>query len=141
MIQNLNPRQASPSPRKPKPSSRLPLIKTLTGSILFLGAGALGWTNPSQADYESYLSAQATDFLRREICDSSNKLPAFLHHMAQEHCGMLAAARDAQEIRQFVAANSYRHNFYLFSLYTTDLPLRQIRAIGVARNFFLFDPS
>jgi Domain of unknown function (DUF4359) len=140
MIQNLNPKKVPPTSRMPTTSRPLSLLKALAGGVLFVGVGALVWTNPEQSDYESYLTAQATGFLRREICDSSKELPAFLHQMAEQHCGVLAAS-DAEAIRQFVAANSYRHNFYIFSLYTTDLPLRQIKAIGMVKNFYLFDPS
>jgi Domain of unknown function (DUF4359) len=140
MIQDFNPNRECPQPTMPKPTKQIFACKCLGATALMLGIGGLGWTNPDQNAYELFLTRQATDLLNREVCDRPTNLPAFLQQAVAEQCASLAES-GAKNIREFVATNSYRHNFIVFSLYTTDLPFRQIRAIGIAKNFILFDPS
>ncbi len=140
MIQDFNPDREAPQPIVSKATKRLFACKCLGGTVLMLGVGGLGWTNPDQNAYEKFLTRQATDLLNREVCSRPTNLPSFLQQAIAEQCAVLADS-GAKNIREFIATNSHRHNFGVFSLYTTDLPFRQIKAIGIAKNFILFDPS
>ncbi len=102
-------------------SSRMNKLKivSIAGGVVLLGLGGLlAQTNPDQAAYEAFATQAATDYLQHEGC---TKAPFGL----EDECRSALKSNQAQ-IRKVIANGTERHNFGLFSLYTTDLSLSSL---------------
>jgi hypothetical protein len=107
--------------------------------LLGMGTG-FGVTNPSQAAYSEFAASQATHYLVQELCSQPANLPSALNQALGQGCATLSKAGKS-EIRKFVNYNTQHQNFVLFSLYTTDLPLRRLVTLGILGNFYVLDAS
>lgn len=110
------------------------------GGIMSIGLGALAFlTNPQQQDYREY-AAHTLNIHLKEFCRKSNNLPG---QWLQNHCYVLV-----DTARPYLAAtidtHTLRHNFLLFSIYQTNLPVPtsladyQIETIGIFNNFYIY---
>ncbi len=107
------------------------------GCGLGLGIGAtLVMTNPQQQDYTNFATVTASGFLTRDICQKSGADTSQLNAAIAEGCASLLKNGD-KDIRFFIAHNTERQDFIIFSLYTTDLPIRPLRVLGILNQFFL----
>ena len=104
---------------------------------VFVGLGMLlALTNPRRSTYDQYAAQQATNFLISDICGSSNNLSVSLNPFIGESCQSYAA-QGQKDIRDFLQHNTQHHNFGLFSLFTTELPIQTVRVVGVFNRFYV----
>jgi Domain of unknown function (DUF4359) len=90
----------------------------LVGMAL-VGLGvAMAVTNPSQEVYEAYATQQLSQYLRENTCADAGKI-------FKDGCDKLLQENQS-EIRDIIAANTQRENFWLLSLYKTDLSVGQL---------------
>jgi hypothetical protein len=93
-------------------------IAGVIGIAVLALAGGMAVTNPGQATYEEFAVARLTKVLKEEACQK-------LGFGLEEQCPEWVDDNQA-EIKQFVAQNTQRQNFIIFSLYTTDLSVRSL---------------
>lgn len=94
------------------------LFTGVIGIALLALAGGMALSNPGQATYEEFAVERLTKVLKEEACQK-------LVFGLEEQCPGWVDDNQA-EIKQFVAENTRRQNFIVFSLYTTDLSVRSL---------------
>lgn len=121
-------------------------MKSLNLGTLLIGAAIVGIgsalvvTNPNQAAYNEYATQRLTAYLQENACTQA---PDVLGDVLQAQCSELLD-RNQTQISQFVAQNTQRQNFGLFSLYQTDLaitnllPAYHFETVGVMQQFFTY---
>lgn len=115
-----------------------PATATYVGSaILALVGTYMAMTNPGQDDYNRYAAKVITEFVVQDLCQRSKDIPAILGASFREHCTTVARSSQAS-LEGLIANSTERQNFVFFSFYTTELPTRQVRALGLFNRFFLY---
>ena len=109
------------------------------GVVISIGLGAIAsLTNPERQDYQKY-AVQILDVRLREFCQQSNNS---VGEWLQNHCYTLV-----DTARPYLAAtierNTLRHNFVLFSIYQTNLPVPtvanyQVETVGIFNLFYTY---
>jgi len=98
--------------------------------IAALGAGiALAVTNPSQVAYEVYATRRLTEYLTENFCPQTSQV---LGINIREGCAE-AIQQNQEQLRQFIAKSTERQNFGLFSIYQTNLSLKELVPGGIAQ--------
>ncbi len=112
-------------------------IAAITTGILLAGVGvAMAATNPTQEAYEEFATGALIDYAGKNLC---TKVPI----LGAAQCQLLLEKNQA-EIRRFVAQGTQRQNFFLFSIYTTDLsisnwlPSYHFESVGVFQRFHVY---
>ncbi|MEN9215202.1 MAG: DUF4359 domain-containing protein [Gloeomargarita sp. DG02_4_bins_56] len=114
--------------------------------LLAVVALGLGFTNPSEQEFVGF----AFVTLRQELCPrmpdiikeatEGQEIPSFLTTYLNQSCSdILTAIRGTAE--DFLRRNTRVQNYFLFSIYTTDLFGNQYRTIGIARQFITIPPK
>jgi Domain of unknown function (DUF4359) len=117
----------------------LPQKVAIIGGVVLAGAAVLlVATNPDQVAYEAFAVTQLVDYLDKEVCgDAAKELG-----LSQDCEKLLKSQQSA--IRQLVTRQTERQNFWLFSVYRTDLeimaflPSYQFETIAVLGQFHLY---
>ncbi|MBD2500338.1 DUF4359 domain-containing protein [Anabaena azotica] len=122
-------------------------MKSLTfmASIGALGLAAvlgvaMAQTNPNQAEYEDYAVQRLTGYLKSDVC---NKTTKFLQSLINYNCDKLIDSANPQ-IRQLLSATTERQDFFLFSIYRTELkisdliPSYKFETVGAFNNFYTY---
>jgi hypothetical protein len=129
-----------PSPPKPLVSneSRFPLkISQWAGYSAAVGLSiALAATNPTQPTYTEFATQTVSRLLVQDLCRANERTPKLFDTMIKDGCQAFMH-QGKTEIRAFIAHNTERQNFLLFSLYTTEFPIRPLRVLGIFNHFFL----
>jgi hypothetical protein len=111
------------------------------GGVVLVGLGGLMVvTNPNYNAYEQYATEELTLYLKDNVCTQvSQKLGGFL----QSYCKSLVDAGRPQ-IQELIAQQTTRQNYFLFSIYQTELSLPspvssyQFETIGAFQNFYTY---
>jgi Domain of unknown function (DUF4359) len=107
------------------------------GGIAIAGLGIfLALTNPSPATYHRYAAKTISLFVMRDLCESPSQHPKILESYATEGCQAIASQGEGV-VLSFIENNTDYQNFILFSLYTTELPMRSLRVLGIFNRFFI----
>ena len=124
-------------------------MKGLKVSAYLLGAALVGvgvamaLTNPNQAAYNNYATEQLTQYFKANACTQA---PNVLGNVLQEQCADLLD-NNQTEVRQFIAQNTDRENFGVFSIYKTDLAIAELgpllpsyhfETIGLFQTFYIY---
>jgi Domain of unknown function (DUF4359) len=129
-----------PSPPKQLISlkSRAPLkVTKWVGCGILCGLSvALAANNPRQEYYTDFATQTVSKFLIRDLCQANDQAPKLFDTMIKDGCQAFMQQGET-EIRAFIAHNTERQNFILFSLYTTEFPIRPLRVLGIFNHFFL----
>jgi Domain of unknown function (DUF4359) len=118
------------------------------GAALVGVAAAMALTNPNQAAYEEYAVDQLSIYLETDGC---SKAPDFLGTVLQDQCAQLIQ-QNREPLKQFIASGTQRQNYYLLSIYKTNLapdlllppiisdviPSYHFETVGLFQNFFIF---
>jgi hypothetical protein len=118
---------------------------TIMASIGALGLAAvlgvaMAQTNPNQVEYEDYAAQRLTEYLKSDVC---NKTTRFLERLINYNCGKLVDSANPQ-IRQLLSATTERQDFFLFSIYRTELkisdfiPSYKFETVGAFNNFYTY---
>ncbi|MDX2239170.1 MAG: DUF4359 domain-containing protein [Leptolyngbyaceae cyanobacterium bins.302] len=119
-------------------STKSALIGLGLASVTSLGT-FMAVTNPSQAAYESYATQKVVNLLDRNVCAEAPK-----SFDLRKDCKSYLTANRSQ-IKEFIANNTQRQNFILFSVYTTDvsvasfLPDYRVESVGAFQQFHVYE--
>jgi hypothetical protein len=119
-----------------KARSPLKIMKWLGCGVVCGLSITLAANNPRQDDYTDFATQTVSQFLIRDLCRANDRTPKPLDTMIKDGCQVFMQ-QGTTEIRAFVANNTERQNFILFSLYTTEFPIRPLRVLGIFNRFFL----
>ena len=98
-------------------------------------------TNPGQAAYERYATQKVIGLLNQNVCAEAPKS----FNLRRDCQDLLKTHRD--QIQEFIAKNTERQDFVLFSVYTTDvaiasfLPKYRVETVGAFRQFHIYDTA
>jgi hypothetical protein len=107
------------------------------GGIAVAGIGVvLALTNPSPITYHRYAAKTVSLFVMRDLCEGRSQPPKILEAYTTEGCQAIASQGE-NAILSFIENNTDYQNFILFSLYTTELPVRSLRVLGIFNKFFI----
>jgi hypothetical protein len=107
--------------------------------LIFLG-GLLLVSNPGEDDYEKYATNSLADYIKSDLCNKSQgKAGRFL----ASQCKSLVDISRPQ-LGEFIGSTTERKNFFLFSIYETQLPLFEpfpsyrFHTVGLLQQFYVF---
>ena len=117
-------------------------ISILASSIAVLAVGsAMAITNPRRQAYQEYAAEKMSVYIKKEICSEA---PQALGDFLERQCNNLVDSGQ-QPIQKMIADSTQRHNYFLFSIYETNLsvmsglPSYQFKTIGVFQNFWTYE--
>ncbi len=89
-------------------------------AMVFVGLGvAMAVTNPDQETYNQYAARRLAQYLQEKECVK-------IEDSFRDLCQLLEREQGQTLLRQLVSQNTERQNYFLFSLYKTDLSTRDI---------------
>ncbi|BAT54303.1 hypothetical protein NOS3756_32710 [Nostoc sp. NIES-3756] len=97
-------------------------------------------TNPHQAEYEDYAVQRLSEYLKSDVCNKTTKL---LERLMNYNCDKIVDSANPQ-IRQLLSATTERQDFFLFSIYRTELkisdfiPSYKFETVGAFNNFYTY---
>jgi Domain of unknown function (DUF4359) len=130
---------------QPSPPESLIQVKSRSPRKMtqWLGCGilcglsiVLAANNPRQEYYTEFATQTVSKFLIRDLCRANDKTPKLFDTVIKDGCQAFMQ-QGKTEIHAFIAHNTERQNFILFSLYTTEFPIRPLRVLGIFNQFFL----
>ena len=113
----------------------------------FLGIAALGTlaavliaTNPGQEQYNTFATETLQAEARSAFCQA-DELDSWLGDLGQVLGNICETAIEEgtligeDDLKGFIEDNTERQNFWLFSLYTTQIPAVQVKILGIFNRF------
>lgn len=119
----------------------LQLVGAVGGVALTGISGLMVITNPGRNDYEHYATDALTRYLKQEVCPQA---PQQLGGFLRSYCKTLVDTGRPQ-IEQVIAKKTMRQNYFLFSVYTTELslpspvPSYKFGTIGAFQQFYTYE--
>ena len=108
--------------------------------VIILVVTILLITNPGTKQYENYASRKLTTYLKQDVC---NSIAEKTGSTISKPCSILIDTARPQ-IKTTISKNTNRQNFFLFSLYQTDLsfppivPEYHFATVGIFERFFTY---
>jgi Domain of unknown function (DUF4359) len=107
--------------------------------LALAGVGvAMAATNPNEAAYQEYATAQLTERLQESVCQDIG-----VEFLKQQCTNALKSGQ--AELKATIAQGTQRQNFVLFSLYKTDLsipiplvPKFRVETVGAVNSFHIY---
>lgn len=118
------------------------LFNTYAGLILLGFGGVMAVTNPGQIAYEHYASDRLSSYLKEDVCMGIGGKGDFIG-VLRGQCKNLVDTGQPQ-IKEIINQTTKRQNFFLFSIYQTELslpspvPSYQFETIGFLQNFYTY---
>ncbi|NJN88567.1 MAG: DUF4359 domain-containing protein [Leptolyngbyaceae cyanobacterium SL_7_1] len=126
-------------------------MKLFTVLVIAAIAGvgvAMALTNPKEAAYQDYAAQELDAYLQSNVC---TKIPSLPGISVQAECATFVEDNQ-NEVKEFIASNTDRQNFFLLSIYKSNLsadaflpdiisnlaPSYYTETIGVFDNFFTY---
>lgn len=119
--------------------------------MAFIGVGvAMGLTNPDKAAYDDYAIDRFDAYLRSNVCTQA---PSIFGNILENACVSLVDDNQSQ-IRELISENTERQNYWVLSIYETDLavdqllsidwldgslPAYQFKTVGVFQRFYTYE--
>ncbi|BDA73215.1 hypothetical protein CAL7716_073810 [Calothrix sp. PCC 7716] len=118
-------------------------------SAIITGVGVLGLSllaiamvksNPSEASYQQYAVKELSSYVKSNVCKKSLGI---LDKLINNQCDKLVDTASPQ-IRDIIAASTERHDFMIFSVYSTELkvsdwvPSYKFQTIGAFDKFYTY---
>jgi hypothetical protein len=111
--------------------------------VILVGAGAIaavmGFTNPQKEKYLDYASTKLADEAKEAVCKPQNSPDVLkkLNDLVSDACKSgIDKHRDLT--KGAIESVTSQENMVIFSIYTTDLPNKKYKTLGVLGNFFTF---
>ena len=116
-------------------------VKTFLG-IAGLGALAavLIATNPSQSSYNQFAAETLQNEVRSSFCQAE-ELDSWLGDLGKALGDICETAIEQErligqdDLENFIEDNTERQNFWVCSLYTTEIPAVRVRILGIFNRF------
>jgi hypothetical protein len=120
------------------------------GGATIVGLGALlGFTNPKPEAYVDFALVEGTEYLKTEACTA--ELP-IVGNSFQDECIQAVDTEAVQSrIRQAMVENTQRQNYFVFSIYKSELsvsdllpipgdllPIYQVESVGILTQFKVY---
>ena len=110
---------------------------------LFVGVTAMMVTNPGKSAYVNYASELLPKKLQQECSKLEDDINVsdMLTLPTQDLCKSFVGSVDLVgrgAVKLIVNGATERQNFGLFSIYTTQLPGRTFKTVGIGRHFVMF---
>lgn len=112
------------------------MLRWVGGAAMAVAGLTLIVTNPRQEIYTDFATGTVSKFLVRDLCNANPQAPKGFETLVKDGCQAFMQ-QGSTEIRGFIQHNTERQDFLLFSLYTTDFPIRPLRVLGIFNQFFL----
>ncbi|MEM9265506.1 MAG: DUF4359 domain-containing protein [Cyanobacteria bacterium P01_F01_bin.13] len=113
----------------------------------FLGIAGLGAlaavliaTNPSQDRYNTFAAETLQNEVRSAFCQA-DELDSWLGDLGKALGNICENAVEQgrivgeEDLKDFIQDNTQRQNFWVFSLYTTQIPAVRVRTLGIFNRF------
>ncbi|MBE9066917.1 DUF4359 domain-containing protein [Leptolyngbya cf. ectocarpi LEGE 11479] len=116
-------------------------VKAFVG-IAGLGAlaVALSVTNPSQDQYNTFAADTLQNEVRSSFCQAK-ELDSWLGDLGKALGDLCETAIEQgrvvgqEDLEDFIEDNTQRQNFWVFSLYTTQIPAVRVKTLGIFNRF------
>jgi uncharacterized protein YceK len=112
------------------------IVLSVIGLALVGVGAAMTATNPNEAAYQEYATAQLTEYLENNVCQDAG--------FFQQQCGSLLKSGQGQ-LKEIIARETQRQNFLLFSIYKTELaldlpfiPKFHVETVGAVNSFHIY---
>jgi hypothetical protein len=123
---------------KPKPWQ----MSLFVATIAIIGVGSvMAVTNPRREAYQTYAAQRMSGYLKKEVCaDAPDALGDFL----ERQCNNLVDQGQGS-MKQLIAQSTERNNYFLFSIYETNLsimsglPSYHFKTLGIFQNFWIYE--
>ena len=109
--------------------------------IVAIGAGAIAlFTNPGEQEYQKYAALTLRTKIKDKIC---TKVSQDLGVWLEGQCHILVTTASPY-LAEIVARQTERDNFFLFSIYQTNVPLPDplssyhLKTFGAFNNFYIY---
>ena len=117
----------------------------IAGSTVIVAGLAISMivTNPGQKAYENYASEQLNLYLKKSYCTKISQQED-LGRFLQGYCPTLVDSV-RPHLQELVNQNTTRHNYFLFSIYRTELalpsplPNYNFETVGIFQEFYLYE--
>ncbi|HEY9621211.1 MAG TPA: DUF4359 domain-containing protein [Crinalium sp.] len=115
----------------------------LLGAAVLGVGGAMALTNPGPSAYEEFATQQLTAYLKTNTCSQA---PRVLGNFLGDECARLLD-KNQDEIQKFISQNTGRQNYVVFSIYQTNLEVRDFgpvlpsyhfETVGVFNTFHIY---
>lgn len=122
----------------------LKVTSFITGTLSFILCGLgliMVLSNPRSQDYERYATETLSHYLKDEVC---MQVAQTLGGALSSYCKTMVDSSRPQ-IQVLIQNSTVRHNYLLFSIYTTKLslsspiPSYQFETIGALQQWYTFD--
>ncbi|MGD1853411.1 MAG: DUF4359 domain-containing protein [Leptolyngbyaceae cyanobacterium] len=113
----------------------------------FLGIAGLGAlaavlvvTNPSQDRYNTFAAETLQNEVRSSFCQAQ-ELDSWLGDLGKALGDICETAIEQgrlvgqDDLETFIEDNTQRQNFWIFSLYTTQIPAVRVKSVGIFNRF------
>ncbi len=132
------------------------LLKSKVGLgaiTLAIIASAMAITNPNREEYVNYASAHLIDEVKNSLCQSpevqtdSDTLREIAQDVALGISGFCKGAVTAggivglNPVKNIIDSRTTRQNWLIVSIYTTNVPGKTFKTVGVFDNFFTHEMS
>jgi len=113
----------------------------ISGIAVIAVASAMAITNPRRQAYQEYAAEKMGTYLKEEVCADA---PKTLGDFIERQCNNLVDSGQ-KPLQEMIAQSTQRHNYFLFSIYETNLsvmaglPTYQFRTIGIFQNFLTYE--
>lgn len=114
---------------------KLSLIPLSIFSLLIIGAVI---TNPNQKKFEQFIAEKGSKTIQKEVCKSNSQSVGILENFASKACTLIGDT-SMELVARFVAENTTRHNYLLFSIYELDADIHKSKTLGLFNNFVILD--
>lgn len=114
---------------------KLSLIPLSIFSLLIIGAVV---TNPNQKKFEQFVAKKGNKTIQQEVCKNNFQSRDILENFASKACTLISNT-SMELVARFVAENSTRHNYLLFSIYELDVNIHKSKTLGLFNNFVILD--
>ncbi|ELR97758.1 DUF4359 domain-containing protein [Gloeocapsa sp. PCC 73106] len=117
------------------------LIWKIGGVTLGVMGGLLILSNPGQHAYEDYATTTLVTYVKEDVC--SKATPEGIEFITS-HCKSLVDVSRPQ-IEEVISNKTQRQNFWLFSIYETDLsffeplPSYRFHTLGLFQQFYVYN--
>jgi hypothetical protein len=114
------------------------------GGIALLGLGVtMRLTNPQPKAYENYASQTLDLYLKENVC---TQFTGSFSNFLQNQCHSLVDTI-RPHLFEIITEKTTRHNFFLFSIYETDLsissalPSYHVKTLGMLTKFYIYETN
>jgi hypothetical protein len=117
----------------------------LGAAAFFLVASVMALSNPNKNEYIDYASGKFVREIPKSVCESDRTKQELKDDFSQSLIDLCnsglkwALIANQESIRATIDRNTQRHNYLLFSIYTTKIPDYSFKTISAIGNFFTFE--